>query len=87
MFKIEIHHDRRVLADVVQKLVQTLPDQEQMVVRLFFGINESEHTVEEISNLMRLTTQRIYQIKGSAFKRLAKKQNLRAIQKQMVGYV
>lgn len=86
MFKIEIRHDRRVLAETVQKLVHTLPDKEQMVIRLLFGIDESEHTVEEISSLMRLTTQRIYQIKESAFQRLAKKQDMKTIQKQMVGY-
>ena len=87
MYKIEIRHDRKALAEAVQELVRALPAREQMVISMLFGIDDGEHTVEEISSLLGLTTQRIYQIKESAFQRLVKKSGMKAIQEQMVGYV
>ena len=46
--QIEIPHDRKALAEAVQDLVRALPAREQMVISMLFGIDDGEHTVEEI---------------------------------------
>ena len=55
----------------VGKVLDTLPDREAEVIRLYFGVGaERAHTLEEIGIRFGLTRERIRQIKERALQRL-----------------
>ena len=87
MFKIETNYDRKFIRETIQALINELPENEKLVISLMFGINEEEHTVDEISGYLDVSTQRVYQIKDSAFSRLVKKTYAKKLKRQIVDYV
>jgi RNA polymerase primary sigma factor len=55
----------------VHRALATLPDRQQKILRLRFGIGEVEHTLEEIGARFSLTRERIRQIEATSLRRLA----------------
>ncbi len=70
------------LSSEIHDLLKTLPDKEQEVLKLFYGIDTShEHTLDEIGDRMELSRERVRQIKERALKRLrqnSKNKNLKS---------
>ena len=70
------------LASEINDLLETLPDKEADVLKLFFGIGTThEHTLDEIGDKLDLSRERVRQIKERALKRLrqnSKNKNLKS---------
>ena len=58
------------LSTEVERALATLTERERDIIRLFFGINCQEMTVEEIGEKFGLTRERVRQIKEKAIRRL-----------------
>jgi len=58
------------LRDEISRALKTLNDRERSIVEAFFGINQSEMTLEEIGDKYGLTRERVRQIKEKAIRRL-----------------
>ena len=56
--------------DVNALLGSILNDREQCVLRMFFGIGQNAQSLDEISEIMKLTRERVRQIKEKAIKRI-----------------
>ena len=54
------------LVTEVKLALERLPEREAKVIRLFFGIDCQEKTLEEIGALMNLSRERVRQIKEKA---------------------
>lgn len=60
----------------VDTMLSDLPEKEQEVIRLFFGLNNThEHTLDEISVQCQISRERVRQIKERAIKRLRTARN------------
>ena len=66
--------DRTLVNESLQKEIDraldTLTVREKEIIRMFFGIGESEKTLEEIGDKFNLTRERVRQIKEKAIRRL-----------------
>lgn len=58
------------LSTEVERALSTLTDRERDIIKLFFGINTQEMTLEEIGEKFGLTRERVRQIKEKAIRRL-----------------
>jgi len=58
------------LAVEVDRALRTLTDRERDIIKLFFGIDDQEMTLEEIGEKFGLTRERVRQIKEKAIRRL-----------------
>ena len=58
------------LSTEVERALATLTERERDIIRLFFGINCQEMTLEEIGEKFGLTRERVRQIKEKAIRRL-----------------
>lgn len=58
------------LSKEIERALSTLTERERDIIRLFFGINSHEMTLEEIGNKFGLTRERVRQIKEKAIRRL-----------------
>ena len=58
------------LRDEISRALKTLNERERNIVEAFFGINQSEMTLEEIGDKYGLTRERVRQIKEKAIRRL-----------------
>ena len=58
------------LSTEVERALATLTERERDIIRLFFGINCQEMTLEEIGEKFGLTRERVRQIKDKAIRRL-----------------
>ena len=58
------------LSTEVERALSTLPERERDIIKLFFGINTQEMTLEEIGEKFGLTRERVRQIKEKAIRRL-----------------
>ena len=58
------------LSTEVERALATLTERERDIIRLFFGINCQEMTLEEIGEKFELTRERVRQIKEKAIRRL-----------------
>ena len=67
------------LKQKVRKVIATLSSREEKILRMRFGIGESDHTLEEVGNDFDLTRERIRQLEAKALKRLRKPQYLRVL--------
>lgn len=54
----------------MERALSTLTERESDIIRLFFGINAQEMTLEEIGERFGLTRERVRQIKEKAIRRL-----------------
>ena len=58
------------LSTEVERSLSTLTEREREIIKLFFGINTQEMTLEEIGEKFGLTRERVRQIKEKAIRRL-----------------
>ena len=58
------------LSTEVERALSTLTERERDIIKLFFGINTQEMTLEEIGEKFGLTSERVRQIKEKAIRRL-----------------
>lgn len=58
------------LSTEVERALSTLTERERDIIKLFFGINTQEMTLEEIGEKFGLTRERVRQIKDKAIRRL-----------------
>ena len=58
------------LSTEVERALSTLTERERVIIKLFFGINTQEMTLEEIGEKFGLTRERVRQIKEKAIRRL-----------------
>jgi len=58
------------LSQEVERALNLLSEREQKVIKMFFGIDEQEMTMEEIGVKMGLTRERVRQIKEKAIRKL-----------------
>ena len=64
------------LATDVDVMLADLPEKEKEVIRLFFGLNNTqEHTLDEISVQCQISRERVRQLKEKAIKRLRTERN------------
>ena len=64
------------LVSDVDDMLSDLPEKEQEVIRLFFGLNNThEHTLDEISVQCQISRERVRQIKEKAIKRMRTEHN------------
>ncbi len=63
--------EERLLAEQIDRALETLSPRDAQVLRLYFGLdNGREHTLEEIGNMLGVTRERIRQLRDRALKRL-----------------
>lgn len=77
--KQEQESEKKELRVVVESLLNKLPQTEQKVLRMYYGINYSrEFTLDEIGKELQLTRERVRQIKNKALKKLLKSKESKA---------
>jgi len=77
--EVEAASEKKELRNVVEGLLNNLPQSEQKVLRMYYGINYSrEFTLDEIGKELQLTRERIRQIKNKALKKLLKSKDSKA---------
>ena len=67
------HAERRQLGETVEKVLLDLPEREQEIVAMRFGIgkyNGQPHTLEEVAKSMKVTRERVRQIEQKTLARL-----------------
>jgi RNA polymerase primary sigma factor len=63
--------EERLLAEHIERALETLTPRDARVIRLYFGLEGGrEHTLEEIGNLLGVTRERVRQLRDRALKRL-----------------
>jgi RNA polymerase primary sigma factor len=63
--------EERLLAEHIERALETLSPRDARVVRLYFGLEGGrEHTLEEIGNMLGVTRERVRQLRDRALKRL-----------------
>jgi RNA polymerase primary sigma factor len=68
----------------VRKAVETLPEREREVVKLRYGMNgdRDPKSLEQISQIMGVTRERVRQIEAQALSRLAERREIEALQEE-----
>lgn len=70
-FEPEIAVEERLLAEQIERALDTLTPRDARVLRLYFGLEGGrEHTLEEIGNMLGVTRERVRQLRDRALKRL-----------------
>ncbi|MGQ0813987.1 MAG: sigma-70 family RNA polymerase sigma factor [Gemmatimonadota bacterium] len=70
-FEPEILVEERLLAEQIERALDTLTPRDARVLRLYFGLEAGrEHTLEEIGNMLGVTRERVRQLRDRALKRL-----------------
>jgi RNA polymerase primary sigma factor len=63
--------EERLLAEQIDRALETLQPRDAKVVRLYFGLDGGrEHTLEEIGNMLGVTRERVRQLRDRALRRL-----------------
>src|SRR5687768_3084486 len=63
--------EERLLAEHIDRALETLTPRDAKVVRLYFGLEGGrEHTLEEIGNMLGVTRERVRQLRDRALRRL-----------------
>lgn len=76
--------DQESLRSEIERTLQTLSERERCIVAAFFGIGQSEMTLEEIGDKYGLTRERVRQIKEKAIRKL-RNSNKRKVLKSYLG--
>jgi RNA polymerase primary sigma factor len=71
------------LTQEIQELLSQLPQREQQILRLRFGIDDEPKTLEEIGGMLGLTRERVRQIEKRAKDRLRQRARARALQEYL----
>jgi len=67
----ELAVEERLLAEQIERALDTLSPRDARVLRLYFGLEAGrEHTLEEIGNMLGVTRERVRQLRDRALKRL-----------------
>jgi RNA polymerase primary sigma factor len=67
----ELAVEERMLAEQIERALDTLSPRDARVLRLYFGLEGGrEHTLEEIGNMLGVTRERVRQLRDRALKRL-----------------
>ena len=67
----ELAVEERMLAEQIERALETLSPRDARVVRLYFGLEGGrEHTLEEIGNMLGVTRERVRQLRDRALRRL-----------------
>ena len=66
---------RQSLFIEISRVLDTLTERESNIIRMFFGINRQAISLEEISEEIGLTRERIRQIKEKSLRKLRRKSN------------
>jgi RNA polymerase primary sigma factor len=67
----EVTVEERLLAEQIERALDTLSPRDARVLRLYFGLEGGrEHTLEEIGNVLGVTRERVRQLRDRALKRL-----------------
>lgn len=70
-FEPELAVEERMLAEQIERALDTLQPRDARVLRLYFGLEAGrEHTLEEIGNMLGVTRERVRQLRDRALKRL-----------------
>jgi RNA polymerase primary sigma factor len=70
-FEPEMAVEERLLAEQIERALDTLTPRDARVLRLYFGLEGGrEHTLEEIGNMLGVTRERVRQLRDRALKRL-----------------
>lgn len=70
-FEPELVVEERLLAEQIERALDTLQPRDARVLRLYFGLESGrEHTLEEIGNMLGVTRERVRQLRDRALKRL-----------------
>jgi RNA polymerase primary sigma factor len=70
-FEPELAVEERMLAEQIERALDTLTPRDARVLRLYFGLEGGrEHTLEEIGNMLGVTRERVRQLRDRALKRL-----------------
>jgi RNA polymerase primary sigma factor len=66
-------NEKEELAKIIDQILQDMPEREEKVLRMFYGINYSrEFTLDEIGKELKLTRERVRQIKNKSLRHLLK---------------
>jgi len=69
-----------VLHDQIREMLQELPEREQKIIELRFGLNDGrEWTLEEVGKTLNLTRDRIRQLEKAALRKLRKPSRARKL--------
>jgi RNA polymerase primary sigma factor len=71
------------LTHEIQELLSQLPEREEQILRLRFGIDDEPKTLEEIGGMLGLTRERVRQIEKRAKDRLRQRARARALQEYL----
>jgi len=67
----EDEYMNRFVSEEIERALLTLPARDAKVLRLYFGLDGGrEHTLEEIGSMLRVTRERVRQLRDRALKRL-----------------
>ncbi len=78
--KQEDKNEKRELRDVITEILYDLPERESKVLKMFFGLeNSREYTLDEIGKEMKLTRERVRQIKNKTLRKLLKSKDYKDI--------
>ncbi|MGL1902318.1 MAG: RNA polymerase sigma factor RpoD/SigA [Fibrobacterales bacterium] len=78
--KQEDKNEKRELKDVISEILYELPEREGKVLKMFFGLeNSREYTLDEIGKEMKLTRERVRQIKNKTLRKLLKSKDYKDI--------
>jgi RNA polymerase primary sigma factor len=70
-YEPELAVEERLLAEQIERALDTLTPRDARVLRLYFGLEGGhEHTLEEIGNMLGVTRERVRQLRDRALKRL-----------------
>jgi RNA polymerase primary sigma factor len=70
-YEPELAVEERMLAEQIERALNTLSPRDARVLRLYFGLEgDREHTLEEIGNMLGVTRERVRQLRDRALKRL-----------------
>ena len=70
-YEPELAVEERLLAEQIERALDTLTPRDARVLRLYFGLEGGhEHTLEEIGNMLGVTRERVRQLRDRALRRL-----------------
>ena len=71
-------NERRELEEIITKILDDLPERERKVLIMFFGLqNSREYTLDEIGKELKLTRERVRQIKNKILRQLLRSKNFK----------
>jgi RNA polymerase primary sigma factor len=69
----DVNHEKDELSNIITDILDEVPDREEKVLRMFYGIGyPREFTLDEIGRELKLTRERVRQIKNKTLRRLLK---------------